>query len=194
MSEFGPPRPQLLRTLTSAEFERWYWLKTQLAEFARTLGLRATGGKLILTQRISAYLDGRELIEQPAQRNEAAVRLTQPLSSASTLPVGQRCSQILRVWFTEQIGASFRFDAEMRAYFANADGTQTLADAVQHWRLTRTAKRKPIGKQFELNRFTRAWFAEHPNGTQDELQLAWRVYRSLPVDLRGKVKTVSHSP
>lgn len=155
--------------------------------FARSVGLHVTGGKERLTQRISAHLDDHEFIERPARGNSASVQLSGPLSSSSTIPVGQRCGQALRAWFTEQLGSSFRFDADMRAYFADADGTQTLADAVNHWYETRSSRRKPIGDQFEYNRFTRAWHGEHPNGSKGELRLAWRVYRSSPIDSRGKV-------
>lgn len=41
-------------------------------------------------------------------------------------PQGQRCSQAVRAWFVEQVGGSFSFDGEMRAFFAGTDGTQTL--------------------------------------------------------------------
>lgn len=32
---------------------------------------------------------------------------------------------------------------------------------------------------------TRAWHADHPGGSRDELLAAWHTYRSLPVDERG---------
>ena len=44
---------------------------------------------------------------------------------------------------------------------------------------------KPITSQFELNRFTRQWHADHPTGTRDELMAAWWAYRSLPTDARA---------
>ena len=40
-----------------------YWLKEELSEFARQLGIRATGGKELLTRRIAAKLDGISFAE-----------------------------------------------------------------------------------------------------------------------------------
>ena len=102
------------------------------------------------------------------------------------IPAGQRCSQELRAWFKERIGPDFHFDAEMRAFFAGADGTQTLAGAVEHWHRTRGSVPGEIGTQFEYNRFTRAWHSAHPGGTREALLAAWTLYRSRPVDERGR--------
>lgn len=72
----------------------------------------------------------------------------------------------------------------MREFFSTADGTSTLGDAVIHWEATRKSRVSEIGKQFQRNQFTRTWFAEHPDGTRNELHKAWQLHRSLPVDQR----------
>lgn len=185
MSATGhPPRPALDPALTSAEFSRWYWLKTELAEFARSQGISASGGKEQIAQRITALLDGRPQPSRPVAKRSTR-QLAGPLTICTTIPKGQRCSQLLRGWFTEQLGPGFHFDAHMRGYFAAADGTSTLAGALAHWHETRTAESLEIGRQFELNQFTRTWFAAHPDGTREQMHAAWQVHRALPVDLRG---------
>lgn len=177
-------RPQLTPTTTASDLRRWYWLKDELAEFARLLGLRGTGSKEGLSERIAAHLDGRTF-EEPAPAPSANPhQLQAPLGANSVIPKGQRCSQAVRAWFVEQVGASFRFDSSMRDYFARSDGTQTLCDALEHWRLTRGQGERHIDAQFEYNRFTRDWHREHPQGTRSELLTAWRLYRSTPVEKR----------
>lgn len=74
----------------------------------------------------------------------------------------------------------------MRQWFAETDGTETLGDAVAHWQATRGKSSEEIGRQFELNRFTRSWHAAHPDGSHEQLLDAWRHYRSLPVDARER--------
>lgn len=182
-----PGRPDLTDDLTGAEFERWYWLKDELAAFARTLGIRATGGKAILAARISAALDGREFTEPTVARRVSGAQLAGPLTAATVIPPGQRCSQVVRAWMTEQVGAGFGFDAPMREFFAAADGTTTMADALDHWYATRDAGPRDIGAQFEYNRFTRAWYTSHPDGTRAELLDAWREHRSRPIDERDRI-------
>ncbi|MFT4087708.1 MAG: DUF6434 domain-containing protein [Gordonia sp. (in: high G+C Gram-positive bacteria)] len=179
-------RPALQPEMTAAEFERWYWLKDELAEFARTLGIRATGGKELLAQRISAHLDGRAFTEPAPGRRAKGARLSGPLTAGTMIPAGQNCSQTVRAWFVEQVGPSFRFDAPMREFFAASDGSTTMQDALDHWRATRDDAPKQIDAQFEYNRFTRAWHAEHPGGDAAELRAAWTAYRELPIDVRGK--------
>lgn len=51
-------RPQLSRELTGKELLRWYWLKDELADFARLLNVRTAGGKEVLALRLAAVLDG----------------------------------------------------------------------------------------------------------------------------------------
>lgn len=173
--------------MSGDELRRWYWLKDELAEFARSLGIRATGGKETLTARIAAMLDGVPFAEPASRRPATAQQLSGTVTAATAIPAGQRCSQTVRAWFAEQVGGSFRFDDQMRSFFAAADGTQTLQDALDHYRATRHEGPKPIDPQFEYNRFTRAWRAQHINGSPEDLRRAWQDYRSRPVDERGRI-------
>ncbi len=181
-----PGRPPLTGALTGTELRRWYWTRAELAFFARSLSLSTSGSKHQLTQRIADGLDGR-----PVSATKVVQRRTDQLQGALTeatvIPRGQRCSQPLREWFRTEIGPEFRFDQAMRDFFARTRGSATLADAVAHWHQTRRQEPNPIGPQFELNRFTRRWYAEHPAGDRAHLMAAWREYRSLPVDARGRV-------
>lgn len=87
----------------------------------------------------------------------------------------------------QQVGPTFGFDPDTRAFFAEADGTQTLQDALDHYRAARGQTDKPIDGQFEYNRFTRAWHQANPSGSQEEFLRAWRAYRDTPIDERGRI-------
>ena len=174
--------------LTGGEFARWYWLKSELIAFARTLGVASGGSKDELTARLAAVLDGHP---PPARRGRPTAKpgqqLCGDLSPDTIIPPGQRSSQELRAWFLSQVGPSFRFDRRMREFVNAADGTTTLGDAVHHWKtFTRNDAVTDIDPQFELNRFTRAWHASHPTGTRVEFLADWKRYRSLPIDERGR--------
>ncbi|AZI59145.1 hypothetical protein EH165_14340 [Nakamurella antarctica] len=187
MAEQELPRPLLERTLSGRELRRWYWLKDELICFARLLGVRSHGSKEVLTDRIAAHLDGVPFPESTAKLPAARCQLGPQLTTASVIPIGQRCSQNVRQFFTEQIGPAFRFDAAMRHFFAATDGTQTLGDAIDHWQSTRGSRNMAIDRQFEFNRFTRTWHAEHPQSPRSELLAAWATYRASSVDMRGRV-------
>ena len=186
MTSSSSERPPLTPELPGPELLRWYWLKEELTQFARTLGIRTTGSKQILTQRIAAYLDGRIFTEPTVARPAPSTQLSGTLTGDMMIPVGQRCSQVVRGWFLEQLGPSFRFDKAMRGFFARTDGTQTLADALDHWYATRNMQQQEPAAQFEYNRFTQSWYKLHPNGSRQELLAAWRAYRNQPIDKRGR--------
>jgi hypothetical protein len=178
-------RPPLTERLSADEFRRWYWLRTELGVFASSLGLGAGGAKTELADRIAAHLAGRS-VPAPVRARRRPGPLPGPLTSATVIPAGQPCTQQVRRWLLDGVGPSFRFDDAMRAFFASADGTRTLGDAVTHWHRTRDRSARPIEPQFELNRFTRRWHLDHPNGPREELLDAWAGYRTRPVDRRGR--------
>lgn len=172
-------RPELTSEITSGELLRWYWLKIELADLARSLGLSPTGSKQDLTRRIIARLDGKPTLVK-LRRAPAASALPEPLSTDTRLPAGQRCTQQLRHYFVEAIGPTFRFDGAMRDFIATAEGL-TLGDAVHHWCASRTREQTVIGPQFELNRFLRDWHQHHPAGSHTEALAAWRLHRDSPM-------------
>lgn len=184
-------RPPLTPALTGTELRRWYWLATELASLARALGMSPRGPKQQLTARLAAALDGHPpgprlpLATRSGRAAPVAGQLQGELTADTVIPAGQRCSQALRRFFTAELGPSFRFDAPMREFIASGQG-RTLAEAVDHWRGTRQRERGDIAVQFELNRFLRDWYAEHPGGHRDEALNAWRTHRSRPVEGRNQ--------
>ncbi|KRC62459.1 hypothetical protein ASE14_01065 [Agromyces sp. Root81] len=180
--------------MSSREFARWYWLKEELGPFACSLGIRATGSKEAIAARISAALDGKPAPREVSTRRSSSPQLSGPLSESTVVPTGQRCSQVLRAWFSARLGDQFRFDGPMRDFFAAADGTTTLGDAERVWHETRDRGPDEIGGQFELNRFTRHWHEQNPGGSREQLMRAWAAYRDTPMDVRGKISaTVTSS-
>ncbi|MFJ8015665.1 DUF6434 domain-containing protein [Streptomyces sp. NPDC096339] len=182
-------RPSLTPHLTGAELLRWYWTLAELSALAREMGLSAGGGKVAVTARLAAALDG---VPEPAAAPLAPERpvarrtgrqLAAPVDGRTVIPPGQRCSQVLREYFTREIGPGFHFDAFMRDYIAGHAG-HTLAEAVAHWHTTRARAAEPreVAAQFEFNRFLRAWHADHPGGTRGEALDAWKAHRARPRD------------
>ena len=180
-------RPDPTASLDGREFLRWYWLKSELQQFARALGISATGRKEDITARIAAVLGG-EPAPPPIRRapRKSGQQLAGPVHAGTVVSAGQRCSQVLRAWFHAEVGPGFRFDEPMREFFTAADGTTTLGDALALWHSSRHGAPREISGQFEFNRFTRRWHREHPGGDRRDLLAAWQVYRSLPRDERRR--------
>lgn len=177
-------RPQLVADMDPSEFRRWYWLHSELIDFARRLGVRTSGSKSALQERIAGFLAGEATEASTGRSTHAAAQLVGPLGAETVIPPGQRCSQVVREWFVEHAGPSFRFSAVLRNFFATADGTTTLGDALVAWR--DDVGERPIDEQFEYNRFTRRWWAEHAEGSRHDLLDDWRSYRATPTDRRDR--------
>lgn len=168
--------------MTAAEFRRWYWLKDELAAFARSNGVSASGSKPDIADRIHAFLDGTE-IPPPTPRSRSAAKLVEPINRDTVIPPGQRASQQLRPFFESEIGTSFRYDWFMRTFLSENAGA-TLGDAVDHWHATRDTPTPETPAQLEFVRFTKQWHLDHPDGSAAECRAAWAHHRSLPVDQR----------
>ncbi|WP_327279651.1 MULTISPECIES: DUF6434 domain-containing protein [unclassified Streptomyces] len=176
-------RPAPTPALTGAQLSRWYWTLAELSQLAREMGLSAGGGKVALTARLAAALDGVLAPEPVRAPRRAGRQLTAPVDGDTEIPQGQRCSQVLREFFVREIGPGFHFDAFMRDYVAQNAG-RPLAEAVAHWHATRARAAEPqeVAAQFEFNRFLRDWHAGHPEGTRQQALAAWRAHRALPKD------------
>ncbi|MEU9804113.1 DUF6434 domain-containing protein [Streptomyces sp. NPDC051000] len=174
-------RPKLSAELSGDELSRWYWTLAELAVLAREFGVPRGGGKVALTERLRAVLDGAAPPAAPPRTRSAGLQLAAPVNGFTVIPEGQRCSQVLREYFRREIGQGFHFDAYMRRFVAEGAGC-TLADAIAHWHATRpaAAQLQEIGSQFELNRFLRDWYVEHPAGSRAEALAAWRGQRDRP--------------
>ena len=177
-----PHRPSLDGDLPGVELRRWYWTRAELVGLARQLGVSAGGGKIELTDRLVAALDGLPPPPPAARRPAAAGALPEPLTARTVLPAGQRCTEQLRRFLRSEVGPAFRFDAAMRAFVADGAG-RTIGEMIERWHSSRAdGTSTQIAPQFELNRFLRQWRAANPGRTHAEALTAWRAHRDLPRD------------
>ena len=72
----------------------------------------------------------------------------------------------------------------MRDFIANEEG-RTLAEAMEAYRWDQASGEKTtIESQFEYNAFTRAYYAENPGASRNEVIKAWEVHRNTPKSQR----------
>lgn len=102
-------RPAVAEDMSGRELLRWYWLRSELATLALSVGVAASGGKQELTARLVAHLDGSTPPPAGPRRLPAPPLLAEPLTAATLIPAGQRCTQQLRRYFIAVIGPSFCF-------------------------------------------------------------------------------------
>ncbi len=170
-------RPILNMQISPDEFLSFYWLKAELTSFCRDQNISAAGSKLEIAARIAHYLRTREVIAPSAQK-KSAKRMPTVFTLQTVIGHDWRCSQSLRAFFEHEIGVSFFYSGALRDFIHNGAG-KTLQDAVQVWlEDQRDPAPREIALQFEYNRFTRAFHADHPGSSRDEVVTAWMAHRS----------------
>ncbi|MCH8532959.1 MAG: SAP domain-containing protein [Saccharospirillum sp.] len=171
-------RPPLTASLSEVEFRRWYWLKFELAAFARELRLSPTGLKQDIAERIAAHLSCRT--PPPTNRKpRRAAKMPNAFSLDTRVGEGWRCTQELRSFFESQCGSGFRFNAPLREFIASGNG-QPLSAAVALYVNSLRKGPQPIAAQFEYNRHMREFKALNPDGTHAEAVAAWWLKRGKP--------------
>ena len=73
--------------MSGAELRRWYWLRNELVDFARTLGVTTTGTKTLLTQRLAHALDGGQCLAIPIHADDRVAARGKPVQVPSA-PTG----------------------------------------------------------------------------------------------------------
>jgi len=182
-------RPPLTKTISINDLTGYYWLKDELAAFCRENGISTSGSKQELFDRVRLYIETGE--KPPVMKTVASrkVRGSMPkvFTRQSVIGPGWHCSQEIRYFFENEIGASFHFDGIMRGLIYNGAG-MTLDEVIESWKASRenSSPVKEIAPQFEYNRHMRAYFAEHKGATLADAIDAWNKLKALNRDGNGK--------
>lgn len=178
-------RPELAAITDPAIFTDWYWLKAELIDHCRAVGLSAQGSKADLTDRIVRFIATGE--RSAPERRAAAVSsfdwARADLDRSTVITDSYRNGPNVRRFFIGEIGGRFSFNIEFMAWM-KANVGRTLGDAVDEW-LAIEARRRggekaeiPASNQF--NRYVRDFFDANPERSMDDARACWAAKRSRP--------------
>jgi len=171
------------------DFRDFYWLKAELQDFCRGVGLSTAGGKREIADRIEAFLRtgrrGSASSRGPARPAPRVNELpTSALSMSTRAPAGFRCTQHVRRFFEREVSPQFRFTVTLQQHIKDNPGI-TFAQIAAQWKREHEARKagtfKPkIAPQFEFNQFTRDFHADPDNAgkTRDDCLAAWKRTRA----------------
>jgi hypothetical protein len=186
-------RPELTRELSVEEFRRWRWRKDQLQAFCRSSGMVCGGSKGEILQRIETWLlqggppsgqvkqprRGQPKSGQSGSVARGAGEMPTSFSDQTKIGRGWRCTALLRAYFVERLGKSFRFNEPLRRFLREGVG-RSLGEAVEVYRRAMRGPKLPIGRQFEYNQHVRRYHQEHPGATHAQMVAAWQVLKQQP--------------
>ena len=187
-SENTNTRPQLTKDLKSEDFKEYYFLKEELKEFCRNEGLKVSGSKSQLEERIIHYLDaGKSLDDKKHAQNKPNFQKSNPNKTAdfeeitldSILGENFKCSEDKREFFEKEIGKGFKFKVKFQKWLkANPD--KTYQDAINaYYEIQNSKEKTEIEKQFQYNQYIRDFFKDNDDKTLKDAIKCWNYKKSL---------------
>ena len=180
-------RDKLNKDLSGTEFKEYYFLKEELKEFCRNEGLKISGSKNQLEERIIYYLDtGKSLDESKAIEKEdktSKSNFNKATDSEITLDsiLGEnfKCSEDKREFFEREIGKGFKFKVKFQKWLKE-NPNKTYQDAINAYQELQNSKEKTkIGNQFQYNQYIRDFFKDNDDKTLKDAIRCWNYKKSL---------------
>ncbi len=179
-------RPKLNSKISIEDFKDFYWYKEELIEFCRDKGLKTSGGKIEISQRIENYLKtGQKTSKSEKVKTKAQSNFdwqNEKLSLKTIITDNYKNTKNVRLFFENQIGKKFKFNVEFMHWMKTNRG-KNLEDAVKQWilisnEMRANKKEKQIAPQFEYNTYIRDFLKDNPDKTFYDAIACWKVKKS----------------
>ncbi len=169
---------ELTRNLSPDEFRQYYFLKEELKGFCRAEGLKVSGSKQDLENRIIHYLSTGEKLNESSIKQASTEALSE-ITLDSKLGKNFKCSEDKREFFEKEIGCSFKFKVKFQKWLkSNPD--KTYRDAIDAYHEIQNSKEKTvIDKQFQYNQYIRDFFENNEGKSLDDAIKCWKYKKSL---------------
>lgn len=178
-------RPEIADCADAEEFRRWYYLKAELQAYARAQGLKTSGGKFQITDRIAYFLEhGEAPVEALKVKPTSGFDWhSAELTPETVITDSYKNTQNVRRFMKEAVGPGFTFSIALMDW-AKANQGRTLAEMAEEAKRLAAAKRAgakaPDQPHNQYNAYTRAYFAHKPDGSAEEVRALWKARRGLP--------------
>lgn len=187
-SENTNTRPQLTKDLKSEDFKEYYFLKKELKDFCKKEGLKVSGSKNQLEERIIYYLDtGKSLDNSRSIKNKNnypksnsnKATTSEEITLDSILGENFKCSEDKREFFEKEIGERFKFKVKFQKWLkTNPDNTYQDAINAYH-ELQNSNEKTKIDKQFQYNQYIRDFFDDNDDKTLNDAIKCWKYKKSI---------------
>lgn len=178
--------------MSVADYKGSYWLKEELIQLARKMGLPTHGYKPELSARIERRLRGLSDRTATKPPRSGGVRDSDKPLTLKTPVVNFNSDAKTRAFFKAQIGPRFHFTYHVNQYRLNNKGL-TYGDLVKEWQAEKQRRdssnyKAPIASHGKYNCFIRDYFADKKNKgkTLKDAAAAWNKIRKSSGTLRYK--------
>jgi len=178
-------RPTLDKNISLLDFKEFYWLKEELVNFCKQVGIKTTGSKIELTEKIEKYLLTGKVVSFSQKTNSKQSNFdwnNEKLTRQTIITDNYKNSENVRSFFIKEIGETFSFNVLFMSWLKENVG-KTLNDAIIKWKEIKALKKdknfkSEIDPQFEYNRYMRAFLADNPYLSSKEAMRYWMLKRT----------------
>lgn len=182
-------RPDIATITSADQLKRWYWLKAELTAQAKSIGVKSTGAKFTLLERIAHYIDTGETNWPGDTKVIARSKFdwhSAPLNNGTIITDSYKNTQNMRRFFTANAAEDFKFTIALMDWMKTNTG-KTLGDAVQAYQTLRKATADPnhktdIKSHNQFNQYTRDFLADNPDMGMKDVRKFWALKRALPTE------------
>ena len=178
-------RPPIETIASGSDLRRWYWLKAELVEHARDLGVASSGKKFEILDRIAHFLDTGEKTRPPTMKPASRFDWhAEPLDDTTVLTDSYKNTQNVRRYFKSRLGDGFKFNIEFMTWLKTNAG-KTLGDACDAYRAMKAREARPgfrstIADHNQFNQYTRDILDDNPGMGMAEVRKYWALKSRLP--------------
>ena len=178
-------RPTLDIKISIKDFKDFYWLKVELVDFCRKIGISSSGGKIEISDRISEYLETGKVTKKTVTKKPKLQKPTQPITKDTVIGIEYRTYKEKKEFLKSEVGNQFHFTVHLLDYFKKNTGEKTYKDLIKEWYRERELRKDPnyikeIAPQFEYNTYIRDFMKANPNKTRNDAIKYWKIKKSKP--------------
>jgi hypothetical protein len=178
-------RPDLNKDISLTDFNDFYWLKQELIDFCKTVGINPYGAKIEIADRIRQFIQAGKVVENESNKNKRTSNFDwdkEVLTRATIIQDNYKNGENVRNFFVQEIGTHFSFNIIFMKWMKENIG-KTLEDAIIEWnRINELKKDKnyvsEIDSQFEYNRYMRAFLNDNPHLSSKDAMKYWKLKRA----------------
>lgn len=175
-------RPQLNKEIKLEDFQDFYWLKDELIEFCKYIGIYAIGSKKELTERIILYLKSGVVCTKPIKAKNNYSNFDwqkETLSLHTIITDNYKNTENVRAFFKKHISQNFTFDVSFMNWMKENIG-KNLANAIEAWHILQAEKKyknykSEIAPQFQYNQYMRDFLADNPKLKAKDAMHFWKL-------------------
>lgn len=179
-------RPKLDNNISLDDYLNYYWLKKELVQFCREVGINSEGWKLEINERIIEYLSNhtidRKTKAKPKKKSNEVSELRLDMIVTESFKRNPRTTE-----FFKSIDSRFHYSVRLNKYIRDNIGKITYQDIITEWKVEYEQKKQGIKTtpdlpQCEYNQFVKDYLADNTERKFKDAVAAWNVKKCMRGD------------